>query len=114
MLRAGSMHGSLAGAGPEAAYRSPAGSPPRPPPRRVDAVVTDTYPGTQLAPAGSVHASTIGHDPVRGYLPEPYLDGSFERIQSVPWVMEPREAASTQWALRVCRELGFEPIIAHE
>jgi len=82
--------------------------------RHVDVVVTDTYPGTQLAPVGSVHASVIGHDPVRGYLPEPYRDGSFEQMQAVPWVMEPREAASTQWALRVCRELGFEPIIAHE
>jgi len=82
--------------------------------RHVDAVVTDTYPGTQLAPVGSVHASIIGHDPVRGYLPEPYQEGSFEQMQAVPWAMEPREAASTQWALRVCRELGFEPIIAHE
>jgi len=82
--------------------------------RHVDAVVTDAYPGTHLAPVGSVHVSNIGHDPVRGYLPEPYLDSSFERMQSVPWVMEPREAASTQWALRVCRELGFEPIVAHE
>ena len=82
--------------------------------RHVDAVVTDTYPGTQLAPAGGVHSSVIGRDPVRGYLPEPHLDGSFERLQAVPWVMEPQGAASTQWALRVCRELGFEPTIAHE
>jgi molybdate transport repressor ModE-like protein len=82
--------------------------------RHVDAVVTDTYPGTQLAPAGGVHASVIGRDPVRGYLPEGNLDGSLERLQTVPWVMEPRDTASTQWALRVCRELGFEPLIAHE
>jgi DNA-binding transcriptional LysR family regulator len=80
----------------------------------VDAVVTDTYPGTQLAPAGGVHASVIGRDPVRGYLPDGDVDGSFGRLQSVPWVMEPRGTASTQWALRVCRELGFEPLIAHE
>jgi DNA-binding transcriptional LysR family regulator len=51
---------------------------------------------------------------VRGYLPEGKLDGSLEQLQAVPWVMEPRGAASTQWALRVCREIGFEPIIAHE
>jgi molybdate transport repressor ModE-like protein len=76
--------------------------------RHVDAVVTDTYPGTQLAPAGGVHASVIGRDPVRGYLPDGDVDGSFGRLQSVPWVMEPRGTASTQWALRVCRELGFE------
>jgi DNA-binding transcriptional LysR family regulator len=80
----------------------------------VDAVVTDTYPGTQPAPVGGVHASVIGRDPVRGYLPQGNLDGSFERLQTLPWVMEPRGTAATQWALRVCRELGFEPLIAHE
>jgi len=82
--------------------------------RQVDAVVSDTYPGTQLAPAGGVHASLIGRDPVRGYLPEGNLDASLERLQAVPWVMEPPGTASTQWALRVCREIGFEPLIAHE
>lgn len=82
--------------------------------RHVDAVVTDTYPGTQVAPAGGVHASVIGRDPVRGYLPAGTSDGSFEQLQAVPWVMEPRGTASTQWALRVCREVGFEPRIAHE
>ena len=43
--------------------------------RHVDAVVTDTYPGTQPAPVGGVHASVIGRDPVRGYLPQGNLDG---------------------------------------
>lgn len=81
--------------------------------RHVDAVVTDAYPGTQLAPAGGVHASVIGHDPVRGYVPEPYLEGPLERLRALPWVMEPYETASTQWALRVCREIGFEPNVAH-
>lgn len=79
--------------------------------RHVDAVITDTFPGTQLSPVGGVHASVIGSDPVRGYLPEALADAPLERI---PWVMEPPEAASTQWALRVCRERGFEPRIAHE
>lgn len=78
--------------------------------RHVDAVITDTFPGTRLAPVGGIHASVIGADPVRGYLPEG-AEPPFERI---PWVMEPPEAASTQWALRVCRERGFEPRIAHE
>jgi DNA-binding transcriptional LysR family regulator len=77
-------------------------------------VVSDTYPGTQPAPAGGVHVSVIGRDPVRGYLPEGKGDGSFEQLQAVPWVMEPLWTASTQWALRVCREIGFEPLIAHE
>jgi molybdate transport repressor ModE-like protein len=82
--------------------------------RHVDAVVTDTYPGTQLGPLGGMHATVIGRDPVRGYLPEPSLDRSFERLRVLPWVMEPPEAAARHWAMRMCRELGFEPIVAHE
>jgi molybdate transport repressor ModE-like protein len=79
--------------------------------RQVDAVVTDTFPGTRLSPAGGIHAAAIGRDAVRGYVPAGMTDRPFERI---PWVMEPPQAASTQWALRVCRESGFEPRIAHE
>lgn len=79
--------------------------------RQVDAVVTDTFPGTRLAPVGGIHASVIGSDPVRGYLPEGMADLPFDQV---PWVLEPAEAASTQWALRVCRERGFEPRVAHE
>jgi molybdate transport repressor ModE-like protein len=78
--------------------------------RQVDMVVTDTFPGTQVAPVGGIHASRVGSDPVRGYLPDALADLPLDRI---PWVMEPTEAASTQWALRVCRELGFEPRVEH-
>ncbi|SDR96872.1 LysR family transcriptional regulator [Agrococcus carbonis] len=82
--------------------------------RQVDAVVTDSYPGTQVAPTGGIHASVLGRDAVRGYLPAAHADADLERLRTLPWVMEPRASASTQWALRVCRELGFEPHVAHE
>lgn len=82
--------------------------------RQVDAVVTDTFPGTQLSPTGAIEASVIGRDPVRGYLPERFANASFQEMQGMPWVMERREAPSTEWALRVCRELGLEPVVAHE
>lgn len=82
--------------------------------RQVDVVITDSYPGTETIASGGVHRTAIGRDPVRGYLPEGVDDRDFERLRDVPWVMEPRGAASTQWALRVCRERGFEPAIAHE
>jgi DNA-binding transcriptional LysR family regulator len=42
------------------------------------------------------------------------MDGDFERIREVRWVMEPAPSAATQWAVRVCRERGFEPLVAHE
>jgi DNA-binding transcriptional LysR family regulator len=82
--------------------------------RRVHAVITDDYPGTEGVPAGGIHTTVLGVDPVRAYLPDPAVDGDLERIRLLSWVMEGQTTASTQWALRVCRERGFEPILAHE
>lgn len=82
--------------------------------RRVDAVIVDTFSGTQLAPAGVIDAAEIGRDPVRGYLPEFHAAGSIEQLNELPWVMEPADAPSTQWAMRVCREAGIEPRVVHE
>ena len=82
--------------------------------RRVDAVIVDTFAGTQLAPAGVIDAAEIGHDPVRGYLPEFQPAGSPEQLSDLPWVMEPPDAPSTHWAMRVCREAGIEPRVVYE
>jgi molybdate transport repressor ModE-like protein len=81
--------------------------------RQVDAIITDAYPGTEATTSG-VHATVLANDPLRCYLPDPTMDGDFERIREVRWVMEPSHTAATQWALRVCRERGFEPIVAYE
>jgi molybdate transport repressor ModE-like protein len=81
--------------------------------RQVDAVVTDAFPGTQGAPDGGIHTTVIGQDPVRGYLPHGVAFDDFDQLRTVRWVLEPLSAASTQWALRVCRERGIEPNVAH-
>lgn len=82
--------------------------------RRVDAVIVDTFAGTQLAPPGVIDAAEIGRDPVRGYLPEFHAAGTPEQLAELPWVMEPADAPSTHWAMRVCREAGFEPRVVYE
>ena len=81
--------------------------------RQVDAVVTDAFPGTQGAPDGGIHTTVIGQDPIRGYLPHGVAFEDFGQLRNARWVVEPLSAASTQWALRVCRERGIEPVIAH-
>ena len=81
--------------------------------RQVDAVLTDSYPGTDSVPGG-IHATELGKDPIRCYLPDPAMDTDAEALRAVHWVMEAPPSASTQWAQRVCRERGFEPVIAHE
>ena len=81
--------------------------------RQVDAVVTDAFPGTQGAPDGGIHTTVIGQDPIRGYLPHGLAFEEFDQLRNVRWVLEPASAASSQWALRVCRERGIEPVVAH-
>lgn len=82
--------------------------------RRVDAVIVDTFAGTQVAPPGVIDAAEIGRDPVRGYLPEFHATATAEQLGELPWVMEPSDAPSTEWAMRVCREAGFEPRVVYE
>lgn len=81
--------------------------------RQVDAVVTDAFPGTQGAPDGGIHTTVIGQDPIRGYLPHGVAFEDFDQLRNARWVVEPLSSASTQWALRVCRERGIEPVLAH-
>lgn len=81
--------------------------------RQVDAVVTDAYPGTEGVPEGAIHSVELARDPVRPYLPAEVTDDA-DGLRHVRWVMEPPTAASRAWALRVCRESGFEPVVAHE
>ncbi|SJM71828.1 LysR family transcriptional regulator [Gulosibacter sp. 10] len=81
--------------------------------RQADAVLTDAYPGTERLTSSGVTVTTLGGDPVRGYLPSVALEGDLDAVRDVPWVLEPPQSASAQWARRVCRELGFEPKVAH-
>lgn len=81
--------------------------------RQVDAVVSDAFPGTAVAPPGGVHTTLIGQDPIRGYLPHGLEFADFEDLKQLRWVAEPPHTASSQWAVRVCRELGIDPVISY-
>lgn len=95
--------------------------------RQVDAVIIDSYPGTEPPTTDGITQTVLGDEPIRGYLPASAgsasagggsagggsADATLETLRTMKWVMEPRGSASARWALRVCRERGFEPIIAH-
>ena len=81
--------------------------------RQVDAIVTDSFPGTSSGSANGLHTTIIGQDPIRGYLPTGLQIPDAEAAATLSWVMEPAESAAAQWALRVCRERGFEPRVQH-
>ncbi len=81
--------------------------------RQVDAIITDSFPGTSSGSANGLHTTILGQDPIRGYLPAGLGLDDEQAAASLPWVMEPAESAAAHWALRVCRERGFEPRIQH-
>lgn len=76
--------------------------------KQVDLVVTDSYPGSPEPLAGDISSTVIGEDPIRAYLPS-HVSADLESLSNVPWAMEPSTDGSSEWALRVCREMGFEP-----
>lgn len=80
--------------------------------RDVDAVIADAYPGTEPVGGAGIHATVLGTEPMRAYLPAGF-EGDARALARLPWIMEPRSSAATQWAVRVCREHGFEPDVAH-
>lgn len=81
--------------------------------RQVDLVLTDGYPGTEQISAPGISATVLGTDPVRAYLPQSASGQDEDDVSRMSWVLEPRTSAATQWALRVCRERGFEPRVVH-
>lgn len=81
--------------------------------RQIDVALTDAYPGTAQPMSAGIHVTTLGQDPVRVYLPDPSIE-ELANVRDVPWVTEPIGSAATEWLLRVCRERGFEPVLAHE
>lgn len=81
--------------------------------RQVDAVITDSFPGTAAGGHPGLHTSVLGTDAMRGYMPRGMDPKDTSAIAAVPWAMEPPESAAAHWALRVCREVGFEPQVAH-
>lgn len=81
--------------------------------RQVDAIITDSFPGTSSGSANGLHTTILGQDPIRGYLPAGLEISDAQAAANIPWVMEPAETAAAQWALRMCRERGFEPRVLH-
>ncbi|MFV0435403.1 MAG: LysR family transcriptional regulator [Leucobacter sp.] len=81
--------------------------------RQVDMVLTDGYPGTEQITAPGISSAVLDTDPVRAYLPQTASGQDEDDVSRMSWVMEPYTSAATQWALRVCRERGFEPRVVH-
>lgn len=90
--------------------------------RDFDLVVAEQYPGHAAPHYAELDRKILTHDAIRLALPahieampdEFHLVSSIEEAAPLPWVMEPRGAASRHWAEQACRLAGFEPDVRYE
>ena len=93
--------------------------------RDFDLVVAEQYPGHAAPMLAELDRVTLTTDAIRLAVPFHDVAGSMSRMLTspitaledtaqLPWVMEPRGAASRHWAEQRCRQAGFEPDVRFE
>lgn len=86
--------------------------------RDFDIVVAEQYPGHAAPHHPGLDRATLTSDAIRLATPPVGMGGesiaSIADTASMPWVMEPRGAASRHWAEQACRSAGFEPDVRYE
>ncbi|GAA2177427.1 LysR family transcriptional regulator [Leucobacter tardus] len=89
--------------------------------RSFDLVVAEQYPHHAAAHFGGLDRKILTTDPIRLAVPRHGTVGAeFDRVTRIeeaaglPWVMEPRGAASRHFAEQACRNAGFEPDVRFE
>lgn len=88
--------------------------------RGFDLVIAEQYPGHAAAHFPGLDREPLTRDPLRLGLPIRGADPAFDAVRelgdaaALPWVMEPRGAASRHWAEQACRSAGFEPDVRYE
>lgn len=88
--------------------------------RGFDLVIAEQYPGHATVQFSGLDRAPLTRDRIQLALPliagRPEFDSitSLADASDVPWVMEPRRAASRHWAEQLCRSAGFEPDIRFE
>lgn len=93
--------------------------------RDFDLVIAEQYPGHAAPLHPELDQITLTSDAIRLAVPATGVEGGMTRLLSapirhlqetsrLPWVMEPRGAASRHWAEQTCRQAGFEPDVRFE
>ena len=86
--------------------------------RDFDLVIAEQYPGHAAPRYPELDRVRLTSDAIRLAVP-PEAEGrarvtSLADTAEMPWVMEPRGAASRHWAEQACRSAGFEPDVRFE
>lgn len=93
--------------------------------RDFDLVIAEQYPGHAAPRYPDLDRMELTTDAIRLAVPPPAAfpkaaarEGkpvtSLRDTAAMPWVMEPRGAASRHWAEQACRSAGFEPDVRYE
>ncbi|WP_434621645.1 LysR substrate-binding domain-containing protein [Arthrobacter sp. A5] len=86
--------------------------------RDFDLVIAEQYPGHAAPRYPELDRVTLTSDAIRLATPPSAPGGeaigSLADTAPLPWVMEPRGAASRHWAEQACRQAGFEPDVRYE
>lgn len=80
--------------------------------RRADIAVMDEFPRIPRRVDTGITRTQILHDRIAAYAPRP-VDG-IEELGELPWIFEPVGSDAYSWAQRLCREAGFEPVVAFD
>ena len=84
--------------------------------RDFDLVIAEQYPGHAAVRHAELDRVHLTSDAIRLAVPHEGLPPvrTLADTADVPWVMEPRGAASRHWAEQICRRAGFEPDVRFE
>jgi DNA-binding transcriptional LysR family regulator len=86
--------------------------------RDFDLVIAEQYPGHAAPHYSELDRVALTSDAIRLAVPPSASERAAIRTLSdtagLPWVMEPRGAASRHWAEQACRSAGFEPDVRFE
>lgn len=93
--------------------------------RDFDLVIAEQYPGHAAPRRAELDTITLTTDAIRLAVPPHNRPGLVAQLRQkpvlelahtagLPWVMEPRGAASRHWAEQACRQAGFEPDVRFE
>ncbi|BCY12725.1 LysR family transcriptional regulator [Actinoplanes sp. L3-i22] len=86
--------------------------------RDFDMVIAEQYPAHAAPHHPGLDRRDLTTDAIRLALPAEEASlhpvGSLDSARQMPWVMEPRGAASRHFAEQLCRRAGFEPDVRYE
>lgn len=86
--------------------------------RDFDMVIAEQYPAHAAPHHPGLDRRDLTTDPIRLALPSEaaalHPVASLAEARAMPWVMEPRGAASRHFAEQLCRVTGFEPDVRYE